>query len=135
MPANVEIKAKLRNREEVLETAKRLSGGNGERSFRGSVVCFKRTLLCPQAPFWFRKTRFLTVPMEGLRYDPAYLHTKPATFPPSIPFPGQLRVQTGCPGQLIFYNREDIAGPKLSQYRISKVKVHRPSCLRSSCFA
>ena len=38
MPTNVEIKAKLRNREEVLETAKRLSGGNGERSFRGSVV-------------------------------------------------------------------------------------------------
>ena len=32
MPANVEIKAKLRNREKVLETAKTLSGGNGKRS-------------------------------------------------------------------------------------------------------
>lgn len=41
MPANVEIKAKLRNREEVLETAKKLSGGNGKRSCRCNVDSFK----------------------------------------------------------------------------------------------
>ncbi|KAL5475072.1 hypothetical protein EMCRGX_G027126 [Ephydatia muelleri] len=80
MPANVEIKAKLRNREEVLETAKKLSGGNG-------------TVLV-------QEDTFFNCPNGRLK----------------------LRMQTGCPGQLIFYSREDIAGPKLSQYRISKVK-------------
>ena len=68
MPANVEIKAKLRNREEVLETAKKLSGGNGKRSCRCNVDSFKPdTLHALQVLSLFRKTPFSTVPMEDLR--------------------------------------------------------------------
>lgn len=39
----------------------------------------------------------------------------------------QLRIQHGLPGQLIFYKREDIAGPKLSNFSIANTEVKSTS--------
>ena len=39
----------------------------------------------------------------------------------------QLRIQHGLPGQLIFYKREDIAGPKLSNFSIANTEVRSVS--------
>jgi len=41
----------------------------------------------------------------------------------------QLRLQNGLPGQLIFYKRKDVAGPKLSDYDIARIEVYLLSCL------
>ncbi|XP_058684171.1 uncharacterized protein LOC131573859 isoform X4 [Poecile atricapillus] len=100
MRRNVEVKARLRAREEVLRAALRLREllGPGPGSGQGSGEHREPAQVCPEGGQVLIQTdTFFRVPRGRLKLR---------------------RMQDGR-GQLIFYDRPDMAGPKLSSFSIS----------------